>query len=69
LTVQEAGVVKQGEFAKWRRSSRCSDGMCVEAAADHGEVLVRSSTRPDQVLRLSAEQWGTLLAAIKAGDL
>ncbi len=50
----------------WRRSSRCADASCVEVNSEDGAVLVRSTVEPDVELRLTAEQWRSLLEAVKA---
>ena len=50
----------------WRRSSRCADASCVEVNSEDGAVLVRSTVEPDVELRLTAEQWRSLLDAVKA---
>lgn len=52
--------------AGWRRSSRCADASCVEVSSADGAVLVRSTVEPDVELRLTAEQWRSLLDAVKA---
>ncbi len=54
---------------RWRRSSRCADGFCVEVSSSGGRVHVRASGRPDAVLALTGDQWLGLIAAIKAGRL
>jgi hypothetical protein len=38
-------------------------------SADDGVVLVRSSVEPDVELPLSAEQWRSLLDAVKADEI
>ena len=50
----------------WRRSSRCADASCVEVSSVEDDVLVRSTVEPDVELRLTAEQWRSLLDAVKA---
>ncbi|WP_184949257.1 DUF397 domain-containing protein [Paractinoplanes abujensis] len=52
----------------WRRGSRCvGDHHCVEvAAADDGGVLMRNSQRPDDVLRLTADQWRDFLRMVRS---
>ena len=49
----------------WRRSSRCADATCVEVNSVDGAVLVRSTVEPGVELRLTAEQWRSLLDAVK----
>lgn len=50
----------------WRRSSRCADASCVEVHSSDGVVLVRSTVEPGVELRLTAEQWRSLVEAVKA---
>ena len=50
----------------WRRSSRCADASCVEVNSVEGVVLVRSTVEPDVELRLTAEQWRSLVDTVKA---
>ena len=49
----------------WRRSSRCVDASCVEVNSVDGVVLIRSTVEPDVELRLTAEQWRSLLDMVK----
>lgn len=53
----------------WRRSSRCADSACVEVSADEGVVRVRNAAQPDVELPLTAEQWRSLVDAVKADAL
>ena len=53
---------------RWQRSSACSDGNCVEVSVDAGVVLVRSSVEPDVALPLTADQWRSLLDAVKSDE-
>lgn len=50
----------------WRRSSRCSDGNCVEVSSGDGVVHVRNAAQPDVELPLTNEQWQSLVDAVKA---
>ena len=61
--VRQPGAWRPGE---WRRSSRCADASCVEVSSEEGAVLVRSTVEPDVELRLTAEQWRSLLDTVKA---
>ncbi len=54
---------------RWRRSSRCADGFCVEVASSGGRVHVRASENPDAVLVLTREQWFGLITAITGEGL
>jgi hypothetical protein len=57
------------ERSGWRRSRRCDSGSCVEVMrADDGRILVRSSLRPDAVLRVGAAEWSAFLAGAVRGD-
>jgi hypothetical protein len=62
--VVDEAKVRQPEG--WRRSSRCADASCVEVNSSDGEVLVRSTVEPDVELRLTAEQWRSLVDTVKA---
>lgn len=53
----------------WRRSSRCSDAACLEVNSVDGDILVRSTGKPEVELRLTAEQWRSLLDAVKSDGL
>jgi hypothetical protein len=54
----------------WRRSTRCSNGACVQVAETSGAVLVRDS-KLDQspILRFDTAAWGEFLVAVKTGVL
>jgi hypothetical protein len=49
----------------WRRASRCADAACVEVNSIDDDVLVRSTVEPDVELKLTAEQWRSLLDTVK----
>jgi hypothetical protein len=51
---------------RWRRSTRCSDANCVEVSTGEGFVRVRNSAEPGVELPLTAEQWRSLVDAVKA---
>ncbi len=51
----------------WRQSSRCDTGACVEIARSGDDVLVRSSTRPGAVLRLTAAEFQTFCSDLVNG--
>ncbi|HEV2781158.1 MAG TPA: DUF397 domain-containing protein [Actinophytocola sp.] len=56
----------------WRKSSYSSgvNSMCAEVAPDDAAgFVVRDSKAPGETLRLGAEQWRLLLAALRAGRL
>jgi Domain of unknown function (DUF397) len=50
---------------RWRRSSACANGECVEVALREDQVLVRSSRSPQAVLALPRPAWQALLAALR----
>jgi len=49
----------------WQR--RCADKSCAEVAKLGGEVFVRSSERPDEIVKLSAAEWAAFLEATPLG--
>lgn len=57
-------------LAGFRRSSFCSDGMCVEVAADSGGILVRDTKDPSDgpVLRFTTQEWIDFLSGVAAGE-
>lgn len=55
---------------KWRTSSRCSSGGCVEVKVTEKAVLVRNSTDPQAgELVIPTTMWRDLVATIKTGEL
>jgi hypothetical protein len=53
----------------WQQSSYCASGECVEVARQHGLILLRDSKQSaSSVLRCTAEEWRSLVRAIKAGE-
>jgi hypothetical protein len=53
----------------WRKSSKCAAGECAEVGADaSGDVVMRNSTEPDVVTRLSPALFRMLRDAAKAGE-
>lgn len=55
------------EIIRWVRSSRCSNGACVEVAVEDGRVLVRDSKLGEEspVLAFSPSDWRTFLATAR----
>lgn len=53
-------------------AAACRDkkvGNCPQVALNvPGTVALRDSERPDTIVTMTAEQWGTLTAAVKAGE-
>ncbi len=57
------------ERPAWQRSSKCSNGTCVEIAAVQGGYLVRDGKNPDQEpLRFTEEELTVFAAAFTAGE-
>jgi Domain of unknown function (DUF397) len=55
---------------RWRRSTRCEGGQCLEVAVLGNRVAVRDSADPNgAILTFPAAQWAGFLHAIRAGDL
>jgi hypothetical protein len=52
----------------WRKTSFCQGGECAEVSQSDGEILLRSTRSPDDVIRLTAAEWSTFVAGIGAGD-
>lgn len=51
---------------KWRKSSRCEGGACVEVAAQDDAILLRSSVDPDgPKLAFTPAAWQDLMAGLK----
>ncbi len=55
----------------WKRSTRCSNGGCVEVDLGNGRVLVRGSNSPDlEPLSFQSSEWmNTVLAPVMVGRL
>jgi uncharacterized protein DUF397 len=58
------------ESPRFRRSSFCNAGGCVEvAAADPGQILVRGTGAPNrEPLVFSAAQWAAFVAGVRNGE-
>ena len=54
---------------KWRRSSRCNGGQCVEVAQLGDEVMVRDSADPDWIIAVSNGNWQEFITDVRAGRL
>jgi hypothetical protein len=52
----------------WRRVSRCQSGECAEVSSRNGEILLRSTRSPADVVRLTRAEWAALTEGIRAGD-
>jgi hypothetical protein len=54
---------------KWRKSSRCETGQCVEMARVDHRFALRSSVHPDRgTLVFDAVAWAGFVAGAKQGD-
>ncbi|WP_127500091.1 DUF397 domain-containing protein [Actinoplanes solisilvae] len=54
---------------KWRKSSRCSSGTCVEVAKVDGQYLVRDSKNPELPAHAFTEaEWLAFVAGVKADE-
>jgi hypothetical protein len=54
---------------RWRKSTRCEAGGCVEVAPVAGGMAMRDSKDPDSpVLRFSHTGWDAFVSAIRAGE-
>jgi len=54
----------------WQRSSRCSNGSCVEAARTTDAFLVRDSKETGgPILRFGRSEWTAFISAVKAGEI
>jgi Domain of unknown function (DUF397) len=54
---------------KWRRSSRCSGGQCIEVAKVADQYLIRDSKRPElQPLSFTEEEWIAFTQGVAAGE-
>lgn len=54
---------------KWRKSSFCDHGNCVEVAGDGAAVRVRNTTRPERQLAFDRGSWQDLLRDIRGSRL
>ncbi len=52
----------------WYKSSFCQNSECAEIAVRDGEVLLRSSREPEDVVRLTAAEWRALVKGVQAGE-
>jgi uncharacterized protein DUF397 len=61
--------VRQAAQPAWRKASLCQSGECVEVAELNGMIVMRDSKDPSgHVLRYTAEEFRSLIRAIKAGE-
>ncbi|MFF4370209.1 DUF397 domain-containing protein [Streptomyces sp. NPDC001594] len=54
----------------WRKSSKSTDAECncVEVAAHHGEILIRESDDPSQIVTTTPAKLAAFIEAVKAGE-
>jgi predicted secreted Zn-dependent protease len=61
--------VNEMEPPKWRKSSRCSNGTCVEVARVNDQYLIRDSKQPEAApLTFTADEWTAFVAGVNAGE-
>ena len=54
---------------RWRKSSHCDAGTCVEVARADGGVAVRDSKDPSgPTLKFTEEEWRAFVAGIRDGE-
>lgn len=53
---------------RWHRAKKCSDAACIEVADVPGEVLIRNSDRPDELVRFTKAEWTAFVAGVQDGD-
>lgn len=61
--------VLTGQVLCWQKSTRCTNGECVEIAVRDDDVLVRGSRAPGAVLILPRPAWQAFLASLGTGSL
>jgi predicted secreted Zn-dependent protease len=59
-----------GRTLKWKRSSRCESGACVEVAgSEAGRVLLRDAKVPEETpLAFEKPAWKAFIDGVKAGE-
>ena len=56
------------DSSKWRRSSKCDGGACVEVAQLGVVIMIRDSAEPRNApLAVSKEVWRDFASAVRAG--
>ena len=62
-------LVESGDPARWKKSSYCEAGSCVEVSLTAGSVGVRDSKfEGSPVLRFTAEEWNAFVMGVKSGE-
>ena len=52
----------------WLSSSACADSACLQVAFSGNEVLIRNNQRPDEIAKVTREEWEVFLAGVGKGD-
>lgn len=55
--------------SQWARSSSCPGGECVEVTSIAGQVAVRASGRPGNIITFQASHWQDFVNGVKNGEL
>jgi hypothetical protein len=50
----------------WRKSGRCANNGCIEAAWGEGTVKIRNSTVPDRIIEIDVGAWIAFIHAVKS---
>jgi len=55
---------------EWQKPARCAADrpQCPEVLFDGSDVLIRSNTDPDKIVKFADEEWDDFIDAIKAGE-
>ncbi|RZU51673.1 uncharacterized protein DUF397 [Krasilnikovia cinnamomea] len=54
---------------KWRKSSRCGNGTCVEVAKVNDTFLIRDSKNPGApALTFTPQEWAAFVEGVTAGE-
>jgi hypothetical protein len=66
----EVGImIESSAEPRWRRSTACSAGNCVEVASDGGRILVRDSKNPQIApMVFTRDEWAVFAAGVREGD-
>lgn len=52
----------------WIKASDCEGAACVQVALEPGEVLVRNSTIPGEVVWFVPDEWRLFIEGVKRGE-
>jgi hypothetical protein len=52
----------------WKKSTKCESAACVEVSMPPGEILVRNSLIPGEVIWFTPEEWRLFIEGAKAGE-